>query len=1412
MIIYFRRGGIVVERKSILITATGPVVLYGVNKEYYTTDAFVALPRRSVGQRYYVACHFPPTFFCEFAVAATQDSTEVTITLPKFGATKSWQGRQPLVECGLTLPDGRRYSNGDTFRVRLNFWDALQLQDKCDLTGTLIVSDKPISVFSGNLRSSVGEGTSTRDHLVEQLVPVSGWGTDCAAVPTPNRTVGDFWTITAAEQSTDVSIQQSSGRLELVRLNAGETYRMRADPRSPMHIAANHPIMVVQYVHSQTDPREPADPSMQLCIPSEQFGFGYIFATPMGVATKYENYITVIIGQGMEKDFLVDGKHPVLLDNHVWLPIPGMELVTSYMRMDPGSHRVTHPNPSTSFAAYIYGAGDRESYAFPTGMCLHEVTCEPSFQVVADGKDNDCDGVWDEELCGDNLDNDLDGLIDEDCYDTSHAELQVPLCNPGRTEGRRFLLMFLENKADRPANIDLELYITQGADVVEDALITVTTPLYDSHFKKVQHLNPREIVTFTLPAQIKHEGTGKSNKAVLVESTTDILLYGVNRERFSSEGFAVIPINQLGTEYFAVCWYPTTESCVVGIAAIEDGTRVDVTLPPKRDSKQPFDIDGVARPDGNIVLNLDKFETYQIASLTDLTGARIKASKPIAVFSGNSRTQVVNTASLQSTNHLIEMMPPTTAWGTTFYTAPTPMRTGGDVFVIIASQRGTRVQISGQQQELYLDEPGVFRQIELPSGYCGRIQTDKPVMVVHFAKSQRYQDDPELGIPTMTVVPSLQNYDVRYTFTTTDFASASGATPETGFTNWVMVAVKGSQSSGLLVDGDTVEVEKWKSIEGTDFVCAAIPVKSRVSHMVQHTLINVPFMATMYSHSSQSAHMMPIGYRLALNTACVKCKQVKPCDGVDNDCDGLVEEEFCDGIDNDNDGLIDEDCCGGPPKCGLQTSEGTDFILMFMENRPDQPKFLPLEVYVATNFVDGPVEVEMSAPSMENFEPVVRKVMPNDVTSFTVPNALRMTRTSIENMGIRVRAVNPIVPLVVYGVNKESYTNDGFLGLPTAALGTDYFVVVWNPATIGGQFGIAATEDDTHIDIFFSNPLEELRVVFNGRAYSNNDILKIRLDAYQTFLAINELRDSDLTGTRIRSNKPIAVFSGNIRTSIEFTAGNPSRDHLVEQIPPTSVWGKRFVSVSTPGRTLGDYYKIFASLSNTFVTIRTAEKSESYLLAKAGDFKQVRIKSSTCAYIESDNPVLVTMFVLSQDGSDNPEKADPSMIIIPPINQYRIRYTFSTTDYAGLTPGQGYTNYVMMAVPSRKVNGLLLDNRSVKLSNVYKVANTEFSCGTITVQPGRHTLLHADQVTPFMGILYGAGDRESYAFPIGMELKTQTVFFSFHLFNFCGFCVVCFLRNASNVLKRNHVTISTTIATAKLKKKCATARTTMAMV
>lgn len=53
-------------------------------------------------------------------------------------------------------------------------------------------------------------------------------------------------------------------------------------------------------------------------------------------------------------------------------------------------------------------------------------------------------------------------------------------------------------------------------------------------------------------------------------------------------------------------------------------------------------------------------------------------------------------------------------------------------------------------------------------------------------------------------------------------------------------------------------------------------------------------------------------------------------DGVDNDCDGQIDEETCNTADDDGDGLIDEDCASTSTE-----AFGNSYNFVFMENNVD---------------------------------------------------------------------------------------------------------------------------------------------------------------------------------------------------------------------------------------------------------------------------------------------------------------------------------------------------------------------------------------------------------------------------------------------------------------------------------------------
>ena len=63
----------------------------------------------------------------------------------------------------------------------------------------------------------------------------------------------------------------------------------------------------------------------------------------------------------------------------------------------------------------------------------------------------------------------------------------------------------------------------------------------------------------------------------------------------------------------------------------------------------------------------------------------------------------------------------------------------------------------------------------------------------------------------------------------------------------------------------------------------------------------------------------------------------------------------------------------------------------------------------------------------------------------------------------------------------------------------------------------------------------------------------------------------DLTGVRILSSRPVAVFSGTMWTSVgvEFMG-----DHMVEQLPPVVSWGAEFYTMPVATRLQGDIFRI----------------------------------------------------------------------------------------------------------------------------------------------------------------------------------------------------------------------------------------------
>ena len=255
---------------------------------------------------------------------------------------------------------------------------------------------------------------------------------------------------------------------------------------------------------------------------------------------------------------------------------------------------------------------------------------------------------------------------------------------------------------------------------------------------------------------------------------------------------------------------------------------------------------------------------------------------------------------------------------------------------------------------------------------------------------------------------------------------------------------------------------------------------------------------------------------------------------------------------------------------------------------------------------------------------------------------------SIQDNAIHVAADHPVT---VYGLNYQDYSTDGYLALPTAMLGTDYIVLAYrnspswsDPENIvgGTQFAVVASENDTTITIIPS-------VTVDSRLA---DVpYQIVLQMGETYRLINyDGPDADLTGTTIKSDKPIAVFGGHMCALVP--PGVAAGDHLVEQLPPVNMWGRHFVTMPLATRTKGDTFRFLAATNGTRVAINGKIAAS----LDRGQFLEQIIDAP--AEILASKPILMAQYANGSDFDGN--TGDPFMMLIPPFEQCGGDYVLST--------------------------------------------------------------------------------------------------------------------------------------------------------
>ncbi len=293
-----------------------------------------------------------------------------------------------------THGDGVHLADGETGVYILGPFDTLHLQTPLtlspadpapDLSGTLIISDKQVAVFTGADQAEITLGGDPdpccAEHVEQQVLPSRTMGDTYVVSRSAARDRGDpeadLYRIMAHADGTQVITDLPGDDAEFW-LDAGQYHELFSD--IGFTALATGPVHVTQFLVVASDVPDPfeaaaGDPAMMAVpaldqrLPVHVFGTGDGFAVTWAVVSKPEGVSVMLDGQTID-DTLCQGP---AIDGEV----SGITYEAWTCAIDEGVHTV-HSGASIDdadddIAVYLYGYDEDTSYALPAGTGLAQI-------------------------------------------------------------------------------------------------------------------------------------------------------------------------------------------------------------------------------------------------------------------------------------------------------------------------------------------------------------------------------------------------------------------------------------------------------------------------------------------------------------------------------------------------------------------------------------------------------------------------------------------------------------------------------------------------------------------------------------------------------------------------------------------------------------------------------------------------------------------------------------------------------------------------------------------------------------------------------------------------------------------------------------------------------------------------------
>ena len=418
-------------------------------------------------------------------------------------------------------------------------------------------------------------------------------------------------------------------------------------------------------------------------------------------------------------------------------------------------------------------------------------------------------------------------------------------------------------------------------------------------------------------------------------------------------------------------------------------------------------------------------------------------------------------------------------------------------------------------------------------------------------------------------------------------------------------------------------------------------------------------------------------------------------------------------------------------------SESPIYFFGFFVNpyKPNQGSKADLKL-ILVNTDSEPVSFTMVAPGIDYANSGT--IFPNEWNTVDIPSEAEVSSIDDQNKGIYLTATRNAVTVIGQSINGNYI--DTFTLLPVANLNADkytyYSITASYVHSDNSTILIVGTEDSTTMELIVTEEVQ-VKIGDNVNNLVPGNLYSFVINRFQTVYIATHIKGADLGGTKIVTDKPVSVLSGNgDGNNIDWPRGN----YLVEQIPPSAYWDKVYYFASSG---ISDI-RVIAAEDGTNVDIHCNGIKESHTINEGKSVEKTFTSAVEISYgaVHSDKPVLV-----AQMGTFLPSMGDPMMAMILGANQYTNRLDSST-----LNPEDSskqyyhYINLFVLAEYYQPIKIHLTQGGETQTLNNGKwepIITDNFVKAyalQISIKPGPYSITHDNPAAKMTVMSFGTGD------------------------------------------------------------------------